>query len=107
MNYKQADEKLQGRNKDSIKVANNTHLQRRGEGKIALKLHDTDIITWLPNGETVFYTGGYQTVTTKSRMNEFTPSLRIYQKNYQWYWSNDEIYNEYDILKDVAGEGSI
>ena len=100
MNYEQADKKLQGRNKDSRKVANNTYLQRREEGKIVLKLHNTDIITWLPNGEAEFYAGGYQTVTTKSRMNEYTPSLSIYQKKGIWYWSNGEAYEHFDRLKD-------
>jgi hypothetical protein len=60
MNYQKANEQLQGRNKDSRKLANHTYLQRRGEN-IAVKLHATDVVTFTPNGDCIFNSGGWLT----------------------------------------------
>lgn len=57
--------------RDTRKVANNTYLQRRSEGRLAVKLHNTDILTFHPDGSVVFTTGGWKTMTTKERMNRF------------------------------------
>ena len=40
--------------------------KRRGEN-IALKLHNTDIVTLYPTGDMSLNTGGWYTVTTKER----------------------------------------
>lgn len=72
------------------KVDNNTYLETRPEGTvweygmpIALRLHATDILTYRPDGIT-YRTGGWETVTTKDRMNKFGP-LRISQSARRWY----------------------
>lgn len=58
----------------SRKVANNTYLERAvSGGGIAVRLHETDILTFWPNGNVRFYTGGWGTVTTKERMHRFLP----------------------------------
>lgn len=67
-----ADSKLAGR--DRRKVTHNTYLIRRSEG-IALRLHDTDIVTYLPGGDIILNSGGWQTVTTKQRMNAYTDAM--------------------------------
>lgn len=86
MDYQDANAKLTGRNSQRRKLENNTYLERRGEN-IAVKLHATDIITYLPNGEVVLSAGGcWRTVTTKSRMNQFLPyGFGIAQRKGQWY----------------------
>ena len=85
MNYQEAAAQLTGRNSQRRKVGNNTYLERRGED-IALRLHNTDIITFHPNGDTTLDTGGWTTVTTKARMNEFMPAgWYISQSKGQWY----------------------
>ena len=68
MNYKNANDKLQGRCKDSRKIANNTYLKRRGQD-IAVMLHETDIVIFHPNNTFTLNSGGYRTRTTKARMN--------------------------------------
>ncbi len=59
--------------RDSKKVANNTYIRRTGLDTIALRLHETDILVWHEDGSVELNSGGWQTVTTKSRMNEFAP----------------------------------
>jgi len=75
MNYKTASEKLGER--ASKKLGNNTYLQRRGyatsEDKIAVRLHETDVLTFTPSGRTILDSGGWRTVTTKDRMNSYLP----------------------------------
>ena len=89
MNYQIADEKLQGRNKNSRKIGNNTYLERRPDGSIVIRLHNTDILTFNPNGDTTLEAGGWHTVTTKARINEFmSTGWGLYQKNFDWYLQN-------------------
>lgn len=71
--FEQYDAQLQGRNRESRKVGNNTYLKRRGDDTIAVRLHDTDVVTYHRNGDIVLDTGGWMTVTTKDRINSFIP----------------------------------
>jgi hypothetical protein len=77
--YQKQLEVLAGRS--SKKVANNTWLQVRpneGEnGVIALKYHDTDVVTYNSNGLVVMDTGGWRTSTTKLRFNESYAKLPV------------------------------
>lgn len=84
MTYTNADAMLQGRCKDRRKVANNTYLERRDNNKIALRLHNTDILIFEPSGVIEYQTGGWKTPTTKQRLNEFGP-LRIWSDRGVWY----------------------
>ncbi len=70
--YAEADSKLQGRCAQRRKIANNTYLERRGED-IALRLHQTDVVTFHTDGTATFDTGGWFSMTTKSRMNDALP----------------------------------
>lgn len=74
MDYTQASEKLVGRCKDSRKLENHTYLVRRGSD-FAIRLHDTDVVTLHKDGSVTLDSGGWKTVTTKTRMNEYS---RIY-----------------------------
>jgi hypothetical protein len=65
------------------KLANNTYLIVRDDGGLGIKLHATEIIVFY-NDRIEFNSGGYQTLTTKERMNRFTP-FSITQKNFIWY----------------------
>jgi hypothetical protein len=90
--YERWDTRLTGRCSDRRKVANNTYLERRADD-IALRLHNTDIMTASPDGWVTLNTGGWHTVTTKARLNAFMSFGRIYQKNFRWFFSglNEEI----------------
>jgi hypothetical protein len=70
--YTEADAVLTGRCAKRRKVSNNTWLERRGDD-IAVRLHDTDIVVYHPDGSITLDTGGWFTVTTKARMCEFSP----------------------------------
>lgn len=82
MDYRQAAERLGTR--DSRKMGNNTYLKRRDERTIALKLHETDVLTYTPDGVT-YNTGGWQTTTTKSRLNEYgRDGYKVWSDKGQW-----------------------
>lgn len=71
--------------RDSKKVDHNTYLQTREGGKIALRLHATDIVTYNPDGSMTLATGGWQTVTTKDRLNNaLRPFAYISQSRGVW-----------------------
>lgn len=100
MNYQEAVTQL--RNKTRRKIANNTYLETREGGAIAVRLHNTDILTFRP-GETVFNSGGWLTVTTKERFNRFTPLGRFYSDKGEWFlnvgtWEKPQLYAYQDGL---------
>lgn len=65
-------------------VANNTVEYERENGDRVIRLHSTDIITFKANGDIVLDSGGWQTVTTKERMNRFGP-FQVWQRNKMWW----------------------
>lgn len=71
--YADADEILTGRCKQRRKIGNNTWLERVLETAIAVRLHQTDIVVYYSDGSILLDTGGWMTVTTKARINEFSP----------------------------------
>lgn len=52
-------------------MRNNTYLIRRDVDTIALRLHSTDVVTWHADGSMEVSTGGWNTVTTKDRINGY------------------------------------
>lgn len=54
------------------KVGNNSWLERREDGSIALRLHNTDVVRWYPD-RIVMDTGGWHSRTTRDRMNWWIP----------------------------------
>lgn len=102
MNYREADSQLQGRCYQSRKLVNNTYLRRRDWGRtaIAVRLHATDIITFCEDGKIEVSTGGWDTVTTRDRINRYLEKpWHVYGErgatvlsNYRWYAGQD---NEY------------
>jgi hypothetical protein len=111
MEYKQLNEKLGA--KQRKKLANHTYAERRDGGAIAIKLHDTDILTFKPR-EVAVTSGGWKRSTTKARINEFLPGgFQIYQGNGIWVWSGtmphqtngDYMFNDGDKL--YVGKGNV
>lgn len=64
-------------------IANNTRLFKRGDDAYAVKLHDTDVVTIHEDGTYTYNSGGWQTLTTKERINRYSP-LRLYQERGIW-----------------------
>jgi len=102
--------------KDSIKMPGqkkgyrlgNTYLERRSDGGIALRLYDTDIITYYPD-HFVLNTGGWNTMTTRSRMNEFIPVGTVWNHkgdlHYSpYYWGQPGIDDPYRNIETVKPE---
>lgn len=66
-------------------IANNTRLHSCLDGSFEIKLHGHPIITIHPN-HIALDSCGYKTVTTKARMNTFTPvGFKVVQRKYNWY----------------------
>lgn len=66
----------------SHKLDYNTTLERRGADCIAVRLHETDIVTFHPTF-TELDSGGWTTKTTAERMNTYGP-VRIDRRNPGW-----------------------
>jgi len=81
--FKQFDELLVGRCHTSKKIGNNTYAERREPGKIAIRLHKTDVVTYYEDGSIVLRNGGFRTPTTKDRINEHSP-VRLSQHKSVW-----------------------
>jgi hypothetical protein len=78
--YTQLNELAQTRKR---KLANNTYLVIRDDDGYGIRLHDTEVVIHYKD-RIVLDSGGYKTVTTKSRMNEYTP-FNVIQKQKVWY----------------------
>lgn len=70
---------------DRKRIANNTWAERRDDETIAIRLHQTDIITLNLDGRVTLDSGGWHTVTTKERLNRFAPLVRVYSEKAVWY----------------------
>ena len=77
----------------SKKIGNNTFEVVYKNGHRAIRLHKTDIVTFTAN-RIFLNTNGWETVTTKARMNEYLPTshsshlqkpARVFQRKHQWY----------------------
>lgn len=67
-------------------IANNTYVVRSGDADLAIRLHQTDVVTFHVNGTITLDTGGWHTVTTKDRMNTYLPGdLRVYSDRGSWF----------------------
>lgn len=86
--YQTLDTRLTGRCKDSRKVANHTYLVRRGES-IALKLHQTDVVTFHQDGTIQLNSGGWQTYTTKERISAYH---RVSSRKGIWYLEDGSLF---------------
>lgn len=96
--YKDAEQFLG--NKVIKKVCNNTLVIKDMNDDILLKLHDTVVVIWYKDGRIKLNSGGYKTVTTKSRINAalksteyFVGSKRMNKSEMREYYG--EYYNEY------------
>jgi len=78
-------------NRDSVRLGNNTFLERgrsyiaEQSGPLSIRLLNTEIVKFYPDGRVTLHTGGWRIVTTKDRINEFI-SGRVYQKNRRWFY---------------------
>ena len=84
-------------------VKRNTRLTEYVDGSRTLRLHATDIITWKPDGKIILNSGGYDTKTTRARLNEFLPDgISIFRKRGETFLKNSLKYPD-EILKFTDG----
>lgn len=105
--YQEAQERLGKR--DSKKLENNTYLVRREGEALAVRLHDTDVVTYFPDGRIQLNSGGWRTPTTKDRINKFAP-VNLWQEKGQWFigpsWDRSVIEAIYDDNMVILPDGS-
>jgi hypothetical protein len=70
-------------NKDRKVLGNNTALERRDNGTIAVRLHNTDVVVFHPDYRVVLNSGGFKTKTTKDRLNSYS-GHRVYVRKGVW-----------------------
>lgn len=76
------------------------------DGTRIIRYHDTDIITFTPEGNTILNSGGFRTSTTKSRMNEYA-KIYIWADKGNWYFlTNGEEHLFYDGIT-VDSQGNL
>lgn len=73
--------------KDRTKaIGNNTTAHRGDDGVIYVYLHGHNIVDLHKDGAVTLRDCGYQTVTTKERLNQFIPMpYRMTQKDWTWF----------------------
>jgi hypothetical protein len=80
------------------KLANNTYLVVNDDGSFGVRLHSTQVLVFHPDGRVVLNSGGWQTPTTKERMNtfglqgiyhpergEWVGRVSVWQQSRRWY----------------------
>ena len=72
-------------NSETKKLAHNTYIVKR-ENCVAVTYHGNTIILVNPDNSAIIRNAGYETVTTKARLNQFTPNgVTIWQNDWTWY----------------------
>lgn len=72
------------RNANRRKVGNNTYAEILHDNSVGIMLHSTYVVKIHPDNTYTLQTGGWQTITTKDRINQYSP-VRVYQRNYEWF----------------------
>lgn len=73
-------------NRETVKLEHETILRETAlDETYAIRYWYTDVVTYHKNMITLD-TGGHYSVTTKKRINDYTPSfVRVYQEDYDWF----------------------
>jgi hypothetical protein len=88
--YKEAKNFMEdGRNPKDRPISSraSTRVQRRDENTIAVKYHETDVVTYKADGTYILDSGGWKTKTTQARIEEYTP-FYINQIDGVWFLSS-------------------
>ncbi|HEX9804591.1 MAG TPA: hypothetical protein VGA67_02830 [Candidatus Dojkabacteria bacterium] len=80
------------------------------DGTSSVRYHDTDVVTFLGDGNVVLNSGGFRSVTTKERINSYSP-VTISQEKGVWYCSTsvekDVVFYDgitFDSVGNLVGE---
>lgn len=79
--------KMVGREYNHRRLYNNGTLEWREADMIAVKLYNTDIVTFMPNGDRVIDVGTWKTVCSKASINAHLPAhITLGTDKGVWYW---------------------
>lgn len=85
MTHAEATQLVLGKtNRGQRKVGNNTYAFIEHDGTVAIELHGTKVVRFFTNGLIQLNSGGWQTSTTKDRINKFT-NAGVYQRKREWF----------------------
>lgn len=85
MTYNEAILMVRGkRNANRRKVGNNTYAEILHDNSVGIMLHSTYVVKIHPDNTYTLQTGGWQTLTTKDRINQYSP-VKVYQRKYEWF----------------------
>lgn len=85
MNYAEAVKMVRGKtNRNTRKVGNNTYAEILPDNSVGIMLHSTYVVKIHSDDTYTLQTGGWQTVTTKDRINQYSP-VKVYQRKYEWF----------------------
>lgn len=75
------------------KLGYETYLLEHGDSTISVVHYATPIVTYFPDGTVELNTRGWMTVTTKERLNLFSP-VQVYQRDHVWYFGDGTYYHD-------------
>ena len=81
--YAHAEDYLGGKQSRPL-PGRRTRLERRSPTRIAVRYHDTDVVTYDADLTITLATGGYKTATTKVRWNEYQSRAYVWQTRGLW-----------------------
>ena len=94
MTHREATKLVHGStNRMQRKVANNTYARIEQNGDVVFRLHSTDIVTIHPDNTATLKNGGWNSSTTKERINRYSP-IGVYQKNWEWFLTDGRQFQE-------------
>jgi hypothetical protein len=98
---------LDGR--ESKKLGNNTIVHKIDEGTVAIKYHNTNILKINQENVVTISTGGWETTTTKDRLNQFLGcrGFGIFQKKGIWYIRGNDETVEYEDGMRITANGTL
>jgi hypothetical protein len=82
--------------KSSKRIANNTLKIEYNDGTTAIRLHNTNVVTFAGK-KIILNSGGWRTSTTKNRINTFSPA-RISQNRGLWYLDNGKLFYDNCVI---------
>jgi len=73
-------------------LENNTRLVLLDDGDYGIRLHNTIVVTIHVDGTYTLDSGNWKTVTTKDRINGYSPA-RLYQEKGDWYIGDRDFFD--------------
>jgi len=112
MTFRECEEIINSARNSYKKLKNNTYLHMLDDNTYGIKLHNTFILTINRNETYKLNTGGWETVTTKQRLNQYLPrNIRVYSDKGIWQcfitFFNEKVQCDYEDNMIITCEGDV